>query len=94
MIKYHVNLPVDTNLHPLTAAIKAVTDALTSQFTKYNIVSINGWVSTLGEKGWRISIVFNPPFPSNAAALTTPISNELYILKWETFAAVSAWIHP
>jgi hypothetical protein len=88
-VKYHINIPVDTDLVSLTTAIDAVKVAMTG----YNILQINGWRATLGADGWRISAVFYLPFPS-VLTIVQDVSKQAYTLHWQMFGPITAWVHP
>ena len=89
-IKYHINLPVDTDEYKLPAAQNLVKSALTG----FNILSIDTWVATLGAAGYRVSVIFNPPLPVNQNALVEPVEKTVVAAGWILDGPVTAWIHP
>lgn len=89
-IKYHINLPVDTTKYSRASAQAAVQTALAI----YNIASIDTFLPTLGAAGWRVSVVFNPPFPASASPVVYDVEQEVQSLAWPLEGPITAWIHP
>lgn len=91
-IKYHINVPVETSEFHVYDVVSMINEALPAP--AYSKASVNAWISTKGAEGYRVSVVFNPPFPKNAEALVEAVSAQVAHLGWTLNGPVTAWIHP
>jgi hypothetical protein len=89
-IKYHINIPCNTEDFDERQILDASSEALLS----YSTESVKAFIGTEGHSGWRVSVVFNDPAQVNATNLVYQFTASCKENNIPLDAPVAAWIHP